>query len=320
MSLEITTNRMNRFASTAWERHSIYVLKELGLAKPWTSNPIFSNFYFCNVFRYLDKTSKYIIKNAIEPYEEEPSLWKTIIMCRYISRIDTLAILLQNGCLINNQEQAYATLRDMQQTGRRIFTNAFIVNSKTPSGWSDKVTYLFALLKEIYYAMDTQPDTDIRCTYKMEDLYDKLLVLPGVGPFMAYQYTVDFTYSKRYLSQAWDILTWTALGLGAVRGMNRLLHGYPYKDKIKDGLQFAYEILQRWNKIIEQELENEIEKTWKIVLNRWTHPDHPPDRMTIDKMYYPFRSLTMMDVQHWLCEYDKYMRGGSKKRRYPGNV
>ena len=81
---------LERFFQIAWERHRIYVLKELGIQKPWTKDPIFLDYYFCNVFRYLDKTSKWIIKNAIELNEDNPELWKTIIMCRYISRISTL--------------------------------------------------------------------------------------------------------------------------------------------------------------------------------------------------------------------------------------
>lgn len=311
---------LNKFFAIAWERHRIYVLKELGIQKPWTQDPIFLDYYFCNVFRYLDKTSKWIIKNAIEPNEDDCHLWKTIIMCRYISRISTLKNLQDTNCLIDNQEWAYKNLRIMQKEGLKIFTNAFIVNSKTPSGWSDKVTYLFELIKEIHYRYNGKADFYLRGMVSMRQLYDELLGLPGVGPFMAYQYTVDFTYSKRYLYDAHDTQTWTSLGLGAVRGMNRLLTGFPSRTKIPDGIELAQHILDEWKHHVALNLRDQVTHTYKIIQKRWAHSDPPPDRNYVLSLYKPFAFLTMMDVEHQICEYDKYMRGGSKKRRYYGHV
>ena len=311
--------RLNQFCRTAWSRHRIYILKELGTAKPWTEDSIYLDNFFCNVFRYLDKTSKYIIKEAIEPNEDNSELWKTIIVCRYISRLDTLQQLNKCKLLINNQRALYEYLREMQYDREKIFTNAFIVNSKTSNGWKDKVTYLFSLIKDVYELCASMPDRSLQIASTLEELYLTFITLDGVGPFMAYQYAIDFSYSERYLKNATDKYDWTQLGLGAVRGMNRILTGSPGRTKIPEAIRFTKEILAYWKNEVDKHLANEVFKTLQIARKKWNQ-SYELNEIAVFAMYEPFKDLTMSDVEHWLCEYDKYMRGGSKKRRYYGNI
>ncbi len=298
----MSKERIKQFCELAFKRHQIYVLKEIGIPKPWTKDPILKNYYFCNVFRFLDKTSKWIIKNAIEPNEDNTELWKTIIICRYISKIKTLQKLKDAKCLIGNQTIAYNMLRNMQRNEERIFTGAFVLNSNQ----TDKVSYLFNLLFNIRKKMNTQPDTIIRCTYTMENLYHLLIDLPGIGPFMAYQYVIDFTYSDRYLKKAWDKTTWTQLGLGAIRGMNRLLYGKASSNKILNPVKLAKELLSEWRTYVYKYIQEWIWQTNKIA------------QQDTSSMFSYFQYLDLRDIEHQLCEYDKYCRGGSKKRRYSG--
>ena len=304
---------LRRFFSTAWERHRIYVLKELGVPKPWTTDPIFLDNFFCNVFRRLDKTSVWIEENAIKPNEDNPELWKTIFMCRYMSRISSLQALKNNDALIGNQQKAHDLLRHWVVNGAKIFTNAFIVNSHTSEGWSDKVTYMFRLLRDVKLRFDGDPDAAIKEIKTMREMFETLNGLPGVGNFMAYQYTVDFTYSQRYLARAEDKHEWTCLGLGACRGLNRLLGNMPKRSGIKDDDQLALsrEILGAWRQEIADHMYDEVQKTSK-------HAGIEEEDDVIN-LYRSFEHVAMSDVEHELCEYDKYMRGGSKKRRYDGN-
>lgn len=303
---------LHKFFATAWERHHIYVLKELGMPKPWTKNPIFLDNFFCNVFRDLDKTSVFIRK-VINENENNPDLWKLIIMMRYISRLGTLETLYDLGLLkgdIGTQQALHNYLRNARSRGVKLFTSAFIVNSRARGVWKDKVSYMFSLLKEIYYVFDCRPDEIIQGLSKLEDSYNRLYGLPGVGPFMAYQFTIDFSYSQRYLANVEDEQTWTALGLGAIRGMNRLLGNPPTKNKIEKSGAKARGILYAWILEVLSGLNTEVARTVKLT--------GPNLRYDVEELYEPFRNLKLCDVQHWLCEYDKYMRGGSKKRGYLG--
>jgi MoaA/NifB/PqqE/SkfB family radical SAM enzyme len=126
---------------------------------------------------------------------------------------------------------------------------------------------------------------------------------------MAYQYICDFQYSIRYLNDRPDRYTWCSLGLGAKRGMRRILYGEPNKGAIE--LKNVYELLQMWKEHVSKTLKLEIKNTY---INMTTNKKLED----IEKDYMLFKDLKMCDVQHWLCEYDKYCRGGSKKRRYNG--
>ena len=274
-------DRLEHFFQTAYERHTIYISKEKGDSKPWTKDTIYQNYYFCNVFRYLDKTSVWMVENIFNKNANEPNLWKHIFLSRYINKIETLK-------RMNKYETfkgKYDLLRSMQANKEKIFSSAFIVNSKGQGGtWQDKISYIFTLLKHF-------ENTDFDNIKTIEDMFNTILPASGVGNFMAYQYTMDFTYT-RYLNNAIDQNTFTCLGLGAVRGIKRILTGSPDSKKVKDELQIAIEILERW-------------KIW-VLFHGLSHE------------YRPFHELHLCDVEHWLCEYDKYCRGGSKKRRYNG--
>ncbi len=316
-------DNIKQFFETANERHRIYVLKELGLPKPWTQDRIFQNSFFCNVFRDVDKTSAWIIDNLLLAHAGHPQLWASIIMCRMISRISTLEVLQTNNCLIGDYKRAYKILKEMQRRKVPIFTGAFIVNSAVGGGvWLDKVTYLFSTLNYFNKLELEGLDSDVinfnDYLWLEKSLYEVWKVFkqaPGIADFMAYQYTCDMTYTPHYLKSNIDGNEWTKLGLGAVRGMNRIISGEPSSKKIPDEIKRTKDILWKWRLWVEDNLENEIYSTWTMIEDK-KHPSEGFDDIRV--MYAPFYTLRMQDVQHWLCEYDKYCRGGSSKRKYNG--
>ena len=319
--------RLKQFFDLAYERHRIYVLKELGAPKPWTADPIFKNWFFCNVFRAIDKTTKFIIEQVIQPNEDNPLLWKAIILCRLLSRIETIQYLLDNNAMFDFP-LAYKLLRERQQRGEPVFTGAFIINSVGFKGNVDKINYVFLLLNQMTQGLHNEVmtmDEFLRCTASMvrdraiRTIYGYLRLFNGVGDFMGYEYVTDLSYSERYLKNAADKYTWMTYGLGAVRGMNRLLYGKPSSNKIQQPLQTAQYVFKRWKEYIEEQQDLEEHKTI-LIATKQTPPEKEP--LVICKiltLFTPFYDLTMREVEHWLCEYDKYCRGGSAKRRYDGN-
>jgi len=309
---EIPEKRLQLFFNTAWERHRIYVLKTLNMPKPWTKNLVFQQYCFCNVFRRIDKTTIELIDRVIDGRERNENLWKSIMLFRFISRISTYKELEGHEF---DYKWMYAKLRTMQKNKEKIFTNAFIVNSRSPTGgWTDKVSYIFKLLKYFDESYGGAFDISLRNFGSIKQTYEALLIAPGIGPFMAYQYCMDFAYSSRYLLHANDQCVWTSLGLGAKRGMNRLLYGQAKKTKILFDINIAGFIYNSWMDEIYNHIDEEIDKTYAIVKQIYDSVT----REAIAEHYKWFRHLLLCDVEHWLCEYDKYCRGGSKKRSYPG--
>jgi len=301
--------KLEKFFATAYERHWIYVKRYLGFEKPWTKNELFQTNFFCNVFRDFDKTTRHmqsILQMLNEhdcPIEE---YWKFTILLRFLSRISTYKEIEK---LIFRKEpfkEIYKLFREMQLKKIPIVTNAFICNSKIPGGWTDKVSYIFILLKEIKKEYPDFGNT-VREKNSLERTYSMLIDLPGVGPFMAYEYVTDFSYDTRLLGGAPDTDTWAGCGLGAMRGLSRVLYDRPDK-KVKDYLTKFREIYALWKEDIYNNLDKEI---WKMGLGN-------SDKEIAKGQFKRFYRLTMRDVEHWLCEYDKYCRGGSKKRVFNG--
>jgi hypothetical protein len=119
----------------------------------------------------------------------------------------------------------------------------------------------------------------------MKELHARLMEFEGLAGFMAYEIVCDLRYTF-WLEDAPDIMTWCNPGPGATCGMNRIL-GRPLKAKVED-----------WS-----------EQTQALLATaRRRLRGMPP--------------LEMREIEHSLCEWDKYERArlgeGHLKRRYQG--
>lgn len=99
--------------------------------------------------------------------------------------------------------------------------------------------------------------------------------LVGWGPFMSYEVITDLRHT-RYLLNAPDRMTWANAGPGALRGLNRIFDR-PLKQKVKDPCAEMNAIL--------------------LCLNQEFWPKGKD-----------WGELEMRDVEHSLCEFDKYER------------
>jgi hypothetical protein len=108
----------------------------------------------------------------------------------------------------------------------------------------------------------------------LEKTWAEYLPYAGFSGFMAYEVVTDLRHSK-YLENADDILTWANAGPGAKRGLNRI-HGRLLEQTIKPR-QLTIEM---------QELLD----------------------MAGDYIGSFLPDLEMREIEHCLCEYDKYER------------
>ena len=104
----------------------------------------------------------------------------------------------------------------------------------------------------------------------LEETWKRYLPYPGFSGFMAYEVVTDLRHTK-HLENAEDIMTWANPGPGAKRGLNRI-HGRPLEKNIPKG-----------------QLINEMRELLKLC-NMSPLP------------------LEMRDIEHCLCEFDKYER------------
>jgi hypothetical protein len=111
----------------------------------------------------------------------------------------------------------------------------------------------------------------------LESAFHKLFTagVPAIGRFIAYEIITDLRHT-RYLEHANDIYTWANPGNGARRGIMRVLFGKLKDVKLSD--EYCVERM-------------------KFLLN-----------ISKDYLNPAFPVLEMRDIEHTLCEFDKYER------------
>jgi len=108
----------------------------------------------------------------------------------------------------------------------------------------------------------------------LQNTWAEYLPYAGFSGFMAYEVVTDLRHTK-HLENAEDVMTWANAGPGAKRGLNRI-HNRELKKTIK-------------KEQLTEEMMDLLDYSVEIL------EDHVP-------------ALEMREIEHCLCEYDKYER------------
>lgn len=255
------------------ERHKIYLKKKEGASPPWTRDKILQEYKFTNVFRVYDAVTQDLMNNVITPHlkdEDQATLLFNIMKYRFFNWPPTFYAL---GGYSDawNEKVAKKLLKEMKKRGDQIFTGAYII---TNSGKKRPKTDIIC---EALTAAWNRRETFVEYACKvntLEMMCEALQVLPTVGKFIAYEIVTDLRHT-RMLDTARDVFTWANPGPGAKRGLNRL-HNREVKRAVKDTT-----CVTEMRELLE-------------VANKKKHKHVP--------------KLEMRDIEHSLCEFDKYMR------------
>lgn len=271
------------FFATARERYLILQKKRADDPKPWTDDPIFQTWRFCNVHREDDKTTVWFRENIRQHIYYLGVLEATLIF-RWFNRIEVGEII--KDMLLENcwdRKEAYLRLKDVKP----IITGAYMV--ATPQ--------YMTKLEGVLYAIDqAQPHLDRVRDYMMtqpvtlEKAWEAVTDLPWIGPFTGYEIITDLRHTA-ILQNASDIMTWANPGPGCARGIEWLTGSQKLRRGNKEDRAYMLGVMRD---LLNQSLDN----------HNWPHG---------------WRQWEMREVEHWLCEFDKYKRaqsGQSLKRRY----
>lgn len=262
------------------ERQTIYQKRIEGHSFPWTQDPILKEFYFCNVFREQDKVTRWIADNWRDPNKNHPNLLIAMCIARMINWPDTLAELPfpYNGYDPNTYE---TLMLDRQGQGKKLYTGAYMIRGG-PKGMEKATWTSHHVLLPVWQGYDwwvkycQQFSPEER---KLEDVANFLSSHTGWGGFMSYEVVSDLRHTP-FLQEAQDIYTWANPGPGAKRGLNRLLG----RDKDRP---MNDQVAIRSMKDLLFEAQN---RNWP------------------DPISHYFTNLEMRDIEHSLCEVDKYLR------------
>jgi hypothetical protein len=205
-----------RFAA---ERQGIYFRRFADKDGPWTSDPILQSYRFTNAYRAADRVTQYLIRDVQYGHDrsqESRELFFRTLLFKIFNRIETWeAIEEVTGPLTAegvDLEEISAVLDGLLARGQRIYSAAYIMPSPN-LGYARKHANHLALVARM---MDDRLPDRIAQAPTLAAVYEMLLRYPGIGPFLAFQYTIDLNYSTLL---NFDESSFVIAGPGALDGI-----------------------------------------------------------------------------------------------------
>jgi hypothetical protein len=314
---------VTNFFKYARARHRITLDRAAGKPRLWTKDPILQQYRFTNVFRELDKTTVWFRKHVREPMRSSPDVLLATVVFRLLNRIEVgEAIFCQSNMLNMGMKTAETGFDAFLRTGDVLFlkrailayvgptgpyvTGAYIISS--PAGYK-KLDGVLEVINRFYKQTREWPivaeSFDANIGYEdaaqlmrvnpredyttLEACWTWLKQFDYFGPFHAYEIVTDLRHTV-LLDHATDINTWANPGPGAKRGANRV-HG---RDKMFN--------------VPRDQLIDEIRAL--LVHSRdamlWPQGGKVTKQLAQNALHWP--KWEMRDVEHTLCEFDKYER------------
>lgn len=269
------------------ERNQVLANKKSGKPKPWSSDPIFQTYRFCNVDREDDTVTKWIHQHMRLPYRDDPYLWFNLALARFINLPECLNEL---GYFKEWKPERFLRVMDRREKlNLRRFNGAYIISGAGITPGKSKHSHLSDKVFTPLWKRRHEAPIDSYLCKSWDEFFSRTF---GMGGFMRNQIIADMKYTdylNYFATKDWD--TYVSFGPGTRRGLNRV-YGYPLDKSHK---------LDEWNLMVLRLREE--------ILNRL-----------------PSFTIVLADLNNLancLCEFDKYCRikleeGSRPKQLYPG--
>jgi len=220
-ALPATTIVYDSYWRFAAERLAVYYRRFSNPQGPWTKDDTLRNFRFTNAFRASDRVSQYLIRDVQYKAGRDqtlPEVFFRTLLFKIFNRIDTWehleARLGQLSWKYVQLEDVEVVLDELLRSGHRIYSAAYIMPSPN-FGKARKHSNHLALIAKM---MSDDLPTKIAKTRSLRSAYELLLEYPGLGPFLAFQYTIDLNYSS---IMHFDEADYVVAGPGALDGISK---------------------------------------------------------------------------------------------------
>ncbi|MCL1923879.1 MAG: putative DNA base hypermodification protein [Propionibacteriaceae bacterium] len=260
------------------ERQRIFDKRVRGEAPPWTDDPIFTHYKFCNVFRSADRESQYMIRDICYGGAQAKDLAFEIVAFRTFSRGDVwdkIKTMLGHAPNLNDLDDGSFenALTTLKESGQKLYTGSFILCANEAYGRKGKHLNHVEMFRAMFLDGDLYERVIEADTFG--EVYEKLHSYPLMGDFMSYQTAIDLNYSELIDFSENDF---TKAGPGALRGIDKVFadsNGWTPEEVIM----------------------------WMV-----DHQEEELDRLGIEFGGLFGRPLHAIDAQNVFCETDKYCR------------
>lgn len=281
-----------RFSWWAQERHRMYLRRSRGESGPWTDDQTLRDEFFTCPYRENDRVTRWFRERVRGPLRDDPRALFATVAFRWFNLPSTCEVLTggrgwdDRRNLLTHWDSAEAERRltAAKMIGTRLFTGAYISCQGLPAA--------IAGLTEVWRRREKLLG-EIRERNSIEATCKLLTSVKGVGQFTAYEIATDLRHTH-LLRSAVDVDSWVNPGPGSVRGLYRLL-GWD---------------LSGYSNTMRPPVPRRFQEYVRELL-AWTR--HGLAWMP---------RMEARDVEHSLCEFDKYERlragDGRGKRRFSG--
>lgn len=206
----------------ATERQNVYFRRLLQAPQPWTSDQVLRRYKFTNAYRAADRVSQYLLSRIIYDEKNFPSYGPEdvifrVLLFKLFNKIETWELLeseFEEISLANFQEEKWSEILDAARSRQSIYTAAYIV---PPVQQSDHRVKHRGHLELLASMLRTLPKKLAKAR-SLASIYEALIVSPGIGSFLAYQFAVDLNYTELFRFSEDDFVV---AGPGARRGIDR---------------------------------------------------------------------------------------------------
>lgn len=262
----------------AAQRNDIFQRRLRQESPPWTADTVLRENKFTNVFRASDRVSQQLIRIQYEAADQRPeNIFFITMLFKLFNKIETYLFLEQTFGELNYSKfeitKFDCELTNRLASGCRIYSAAYIMPSAgSVFQFKFKHSNHLALLERM---LADQLPLKIQKCKTLEDVYRLMLSYPSIGPFLAFQFTIDLNYSNLVDFSETDFVV---AGPGAVNGIHKCFSSLG---------DYTYEEVIKW---IYDEQQRECEA---LGINC-------PDLYG--------RPMQLIDCQNLFCETDKYLR------------
>lgn len=270
----------------AAERQRVYYARLAGRPGPWTDDDVIARYRFTNAYRAADRVSQDLIRVIYSGSQEPEDLVLRTLVYRFFNKPATWSALerLKGAVTWGTFDiEDYATELDrMVARGQRVYSAAYIV-PPPPFGAARKHRNHLLLVEHMM--RDGLPRRLGRAR-SLREVFEVIASFPSLGPFLAFQLTIDLNYSTLL---DFDEDDFVVAGPGARSGIAKC---FPDVGTLQP------EVIIRW----------------------MVETQHEQIRaLGVDFQDLFGRPLKLIDCQNLFCETDKYARVAHPTRRGIGN-
>jgi hypothetical protein len=270
-----TTPVFDTYWRFACARQEVFHQRAEGAPPPWSEDPILAGHRFTNAYRASDRVSQFLIRNVLYTgSKNEEEVFFRCLLFKIFNRIETwehLRLHVGEVSWRTYSFERYAALLDRLMDQQSIYSSAYIMPSP-PFGDRRKHRNHLRLLEEM---MREGLPKKVGRAKSLEAVFNLLLACPSLGPFLAFQFTIDLNYSEICSFSEMDFVV---AGPGARDGIRKCFSdtaGLSEEDVIRAVTDGA---------------AREVDRLGLHFRDLWGRP------------------LQLIDCQNLFCEVDKYAR------------